>query len=48
MREPGTGSEFTQNTAFGVLDLTLTPTSFDWRFVDVEGNTLDVGTQDCT
>ncbi len=43
-----TGSRFTADEAFGVLELGLSPTSFDWRFVDVEGRTLDAGTQECS
>ncbi len=42
------GSQFATGDAFGVLDLTLHPTSFDWSFVDVEGKTLDSGSQECS
>lgn len=41
------GSQFAQDTAFGVLLLTLAPTSFRWRFVDVAGATLDRGSAQC-
>ena len=41
------GSEFAQNSAFGVLLLTLMPRSFRWRFVDIDGATLDRGSARC-
>ena len=41
------GSQFAQDTSFGVLLLTLAPTSFRWRFVDVAGATLDRGSAQC-
>ena len=35
------GSQVAQNTTFGVLELTLHPSSYDWRFVPIAGQTLD-------
>ncbi len=36
------------NTAFGILVLTLHPTSYDWKFVPVKGSTFtDSGTANC-
>ena len=41
-------SEVRQNSTFGVLKLTLHPTSYDWRFVPETGRTFsDSGTQAC-
>lgn len=40
-------SEFRNNTDFGVLKLTLHPTSYDWAFTSITGVVLDSGTQDC-
>jgi hypothetical protein len=41
-------SEVAQNTTFGVLFLTLHPTSYDWRFVPEAGKTFtDSGTTAC-
>jgi PKD repeat protein len=41
-------SALRNSTAFGVLKLTLHPTSYDWQFVPVPGATLnDVGTATC-
>lgn len=34
--------------AFGVLKLTLHPTSYDWRFVTIAGATADSGTTACS
>ena len=34
---PATGSESRISDAFGVLELTLQPTGYRWRFVDVDG-----------
>lgn len=45
--DPLTGSQFATAQAFGVLELSLAPSSFDWRFVDVDGQTLDSGGQKC-
>jgi hypothetical protein len=42
-----TGSVFFQSTEFGVLDLTLGPTSFSWRFLDTDRNVLDHGSAPC-
>ena len=45
-REPN--SVVQSSTSFGVLQLTLHPTSYDWRFVPIPGNTLnDSGTRTC-
>ena len=42
------GSQVRQNTTFGVLRLTLHPSSYDWRFLPEAGRTFaDSGTQDC-
>jgi hypothetical protein len=42
------GSEVAQNHTFGVLQLTLHPGSYDWRFVPVAGGTwTDSGSQAC-
>jgi len=36
------------NDTFGVLELTLHPSSFDWQFIPVAGKTFtDSGTQAC-
>jgi hypothetical protein len=41
-------SEISSNEAFGVLKLTLHPTSYAWEFVPVEGGTFrDVGRSEC-
>ena len=41
-------SEVAQNTTFGVLKLTLRPTSYDWRFVPIAGSSFtDSGTALC-
>jgi hypothetical protein len=41
-------SEVRQNNTFGVLKLTLTATSYDWRFVPEAGKTFtDAGSQPC-
>jgi chitodextrinase len=42
------GSEVGQNHTFGVLKLTLHPTSYDWQFVPEAGRTwTDAGTEAC-
>jgi acid phosphatase type 7 len=42
------GSEAIQNTTFGVLQLTLHPTSYDWRFEPIAGSTwTDSGSTPC-
>jgi acid phosphatase type 7 len=44
---PGTKNvQITKNT-FGVLTLTLHPTSYDWQFLNTSGNVLDSGTTPC-
>ena len=41
-------SEVAQNTTFGVLFLTLHPTSYDWRFAPIAGKTFtDSGSTPC-
>lgn len=43
------GSEVTDAATYGILDLTLRPTSYDWTFVPVEGQTFtDSGSATCT
>ncbi len=42
------GSEVAQNTTFGVLELTLHPSSYDWRFVPIAGQSwTDAGSGQC-
>jgi hypothetical protein len=41
------GSEVHQNTAFGVLALTLDPSGYTWRFVSVDSSFSDSGRGDC-
>jgi hypothetical protein len=42
-------SEVIQNTTFGVLKLTLHPTSYDWQFVPIAGGTFtDSGSGACS
>jgi acid phosphatase type 7 len=46
IRDPN--SEVSENTVYGVLDLTLHPGSYDWRFVPVAGSSFaDTGTTVC-
>jgi acid phosphatase type 7 len=40
-------SEVRENTAFGVLKLTLHPDSYDWQFLAAEGDFKDEGTGKC-
>jgi acid phosphatase type 7 len=43
------GSEVFQNDTFGVLKLTLHPTSYDWQFVPIAGSTFtDSGSAACS
>jgi acid phosphatase type 7 len=43
------GSEVAQNNTFGVLKLTLHPTSYDWQFVPIAGGTFtDSGSGACS
>ena len=45
---PPTGSETRNSGTFGVLKLTLHPTSYDWQFAPEAGKTFtDTGTQAC-
>jgi hypothetical protein len=41
------GSEFRDWTHFGILKLTLHPSSYDWAFVSDDGTVLDSGTDAC-
>lgn len=41
------GSRVFINTAFGVLRLRLTPTTYSWQFRDIWGNLRDAGTTRC-
>jgi len=41
------GSQFFQNSAFGVLVLSLQKTGYSWSFVDTEGKSLDSGSATC-
>jgi len=44
---PGmTNVQFTAKT-FGILELTLHPASYDWKFVSVDGSVLDSGSAAC-
>ncbi|HEX4776922.1 MAG TPA: metallophosphoesterase [Acidimicrobiia bacterium] len=41
-------SQVSENTSYGVLDLTLHPGSYDWRFAPIAGSTFtDTGTTAC-
>jgi hypothetical protein len=41
-------SEIQNPTTFGILELTLNPTSYDWRFVPIAGSTFtDAGSAGC-
>ena len=44
---PLVGEKIRNDTAFGVLELTLLPKSFDWRFVTVNHRVLDKGAASC-
>jgi len=35
------------NTDFGMLKLTLHPTSYDWQFIPISGSFTDAGTANC-
>jgi hypothetical protein len=46
IRDPN--SQVSQNTSYGVLDLTLHPGSYDWRFAPIAGSTFtDTGSTAC-
>jgi acid phosphatase type 7 len=48
MRVLSFNSQVRDNTAFGVLEMTLHPHSYDWRFVPAQGRTFtDSGTERC-
>jgi hypothetical protein len=41
-------SEVSNNTTYGVLKLTLYPTSYDWQFIPIAGQTFtDAGSANC-
>jgi hypothetical protein len=43
------GSQFMMNSEHGVVQLTLTPTSYSWGFISALNNaTYDAGTAPCT
>ena len=45
---PAANSEIRNGDTYGVLKMTLSPTSFDWEFVPVAGETFsDSGSQAC-
>ena len=44
---PIASSAHRYNAGFGVLKLTLHPTSFDYAFVAEDGTTVESGTQTC-
>ncbi len=46
--DPIEGSEVLFNEDFGVMELTLAPQSYSWRFVTIGGEVVDEGTDDCT
>ena len=41
------GTEFSNGTTFGVLELTLQASSYDWRFLREDNSVLDSGTDTC-
>ena len=46
LRHPIAGSEVREGNTYGILKLTLHPTSYDWKFLPVAGSTFtDSGTQ---
>jgi hypothetical protein len=48
MSSPRPNSEVRQNNTFGVMKLTLHPTSYDWKFVPEAGKTFtDSGSTAC-
>jgi hypothetical protein len=40
---PEPNSQFRNNSTFGVLKLTLRPTSYEWEFVAASGQVVDAG-----
>lgn len=44
---PRRGSEVRLDSAYGVLELTLRPGTYDWRFVTVSGTVADSGSERC-
>jgi acid phosphatase type 7 len=48
MGTPDPNSQVRNNTTYGILKLTLRPTSYDWQFVPEAGKTFtDSGTATC-
>ena len=48
LEETVPGSEVRNNDTYGVLELTLQPAGYDWRFVPVPGGTFsDRGSGEC-
>ena len=45
---PGSKNVEANKRSFGILKLTLHPTSYDWRFVNLGGVTTDSGTTTCS
>ena len=45
--EPQEGSQYFQDSAFGVLDLTLSAKAFAWEFIDTDRSVLDQGSAPC-
>lgn len=48
LKDPIAGSEAGVDGSFGVLDLTLNPTGYDWEFVDVDDEVRDAGSETCS
>jgi hypothetical protein len=44
---PFPGSQFRDWTHFGILELTLHPTSYDWLFLSDDGAVVDSGSDTC-
>lgn len=44
---PYPGTEFSDEDHFGVIELTLHPTSYEWRFVSESGVVVDSGSDEC-
>lgn len=47
LKDPIAGSEVGVDGSFGVLELTLTPTGYEWEFVDVDDAVRDSGSDTC-
>ena len=48
LKDPIAGSEAGEDDSYGVLDLTLSPTGYEWKFVDVDDEVLDSGSDTCS